>query len=366
MDITPHPAIADRIPRKISKGHFASLPYPSFSAFREAVLETYTHYFPDFPDKLSLDRHQFCGARKAGHARNLFYNAYTDGPELPTGDAFWLDALEDPREIFQHTHGGKADTYFDFALSRALETGEPGWLLAGLELHTRHRYTGRLLYRLRPPHKFFLLFSLPKHGLILNDHSAFELSVMRAYACGRSDLARCFFRKSFGLSELDWTATVNLCIAIMYPDMAWKEQAEKEAEALLRRSKSKTVHAHVNFFIGILEQNAKLLAESLATLARANPLLWGGGLPIDKIFNSCYHGLCSFAAVHAPELLDQIRIPDAQGWWPELFEATRCPSAPRPQADLPFCLGGELAFIDAFAETIDSDLPLYARECSRP
>ena len=144
-----------------------------------------------------------------------------------------------------------------------------------------------------------------------------------AYACGRPDLARRFFRRSMGLSLLDTTSsTVNLCFAAMYGEPELWEQAMRLSAGDLKKRKGKAFQVHAMVFIGVMERNADAVSKALATMGATPPISYWG-YARSGIVNICHHGLCAFVREHLPsDLFAQVEIPEARGWWPELFEAT--------------------------------------------
>lgn len=351
MSSMPYAAsILGRFPEKELNGYCDRLEYKTFAEYRQALLNTYREFDGTRPQ---MDGHMFCGAPDAETAKNFFINANSDESKLPDEGAVLLEQTPGKNDVFFRRF---IDPYhiWDIAIVDALRTGDPAFLVEGAELCLRFAFLSRFLHRLRPEDKYYLAIRSFKRGALINDHASFEGRVLMAYGCGRPDLARRFFQRGMGLSLLDTSsATVNLCFAAMYGEPELWEQAMRLSAADLKKRKGKSFQAHATVFIGVMERNADAVSEALAAVGAAQPMSYWG-YARDRIVNISHHGLCAFAREHLPtDVFARVVIPKANGWWPELFEATGKLTAPRPFAASRYVFGGELSFLDEMAREIE-------------
>ncbi len=218
----------------------------------------------------------------------------------------------------------------DFALRFALESGRPELLAQGIEDQIRYSYFRRGIHRFAKDVPTFMVIESPVlerriGGSWINDHNVYLASVIDAYACGRPDLALRFFRRSDGLSNVDSDCrqhATNLCMAVMYNDSAWKEQALQGTAVYLKKTKAVYERAFVEFFAGVLLHDADLISSTFTLLAQNSPkLMWLRDLNNKKIFCSALHGLYAFAHIHASaEACERLERPHEAWWWNEFAD----------------------------------------------
>ena len=343
-------SILGRFSQKELKEYYDRLEYRTFAEYREALLNTYREFDGSLPQ---TEGHMFCGAPDAETARNHFINAHSNTGKLPDEGAVRLEQMDGRDEAFRQRFIAPSHIW-DIAILDAVRTGDADCLVEGAELYLRFHHRARFLHRLPPGSKFFLAIGSSKRGTLINDHAAFEQNVLMAYACGRPELARRFFNRSMGLSLLDTTSsTVNLCFAAMYGEPELWEQAMRLSAGDLKKRKGKAFQAHAMVFIGVMERNAGAVSEALATMGAIQPISYWG-YARNRIVNICHHGLCAFVREHLPsDLFAQVEIPEARGWWPELFEACRQRTVSRSFVSSRYTFGGELSFLDEMARELD-------------
>jgi hypothetical protein len=253
------------------------------------------------------------------------------------------------------------ETIAAIALKVTLESGDVELLARALEQWVRLSYASFSLHECPDDMAPFLLIEnsdmvARRWGrYMIADHSRFRECVIRAYACGRADLARRFWRKNMGLIQdkdvYAGAVSSNLIICTLYPkESGWSAQTMEILAQYRKQTKSKYDLAFVNFLAAVQSQDLAAATENLNTLAERMYRLDEYSQNWEKrIFNSRLHGLYAFACAH---LGGQMRRPDVSWFWGELDDIIRNRAAEFVPA---MKFEGDLEFLNDVALLMDRE-----------
>ena len=359
--IVPVAQFQGRFPAKELKEFYEDIGYltqktKDFDALQAMLLEAWKNF-----DGASEDSRPTGTLYSATDLASL--RAYLASPERKNEDSPTGKAVSVVESFFRAHCTSLSSTLRDFALRATLESGQVGLLARGIEDEVRYSYFQRRLYNFPEDAPTFMVIDHPVvqrrlGGSWIIDHTIYLHDVINAYACGRPDFARRFFRRANGLSEVDNGSrqhATNLCMAVMYDDSEWKEKALQGMAGYIKKTKAVFDRAFVEFFAGVLHQDAAVISSTFALLAQASPkLMWFRDRNNKRIFCSALQGMYTFARVHTqPEVFERLERPSEAWWWDEYTDLPDLQEYPRPYAGPLFPFSGELSFLNDIPRVIE-------------